>query len=191
MASLSRSKLAVWIARHLLPSCLTLVAVLLALGYAFVFRAQLADIRNADRVAALNDEHQAKQDYLKKLDELNGQYASFDPEDVDRLRQMIPKEEDVPGLLAMLETSAAASDVQLTAVNFGAGDTTGLPGVQGLSAVNVTISISHGDYGRFKLFLDALQSNLRLFDVRSANVNPAGASYSLTIRTYVWGKLSA
>ena len=103
---------------------------------------------------------------------------------------MIPADEDVPGLLAMLEASAVASDVQLTAINFAASDTTGLPGIQGLSAVNVSVSIQHGDYGRFKLFLDALESNLRIFDVRSASINPGSATYSLTIRTYIWGKLT-
>ena len=191
MASLTRSKIAVWIARHLLPSGLTLVAVLLLLGYAFVFRPQIAAIKYADRVAAIKKEYQSKEAYLKKLDDLGSQYASFDPEDIDRIRKMIPSDEDVPGLLAMLETVANASDVQLTAINFGASDTTGLPGVQGISAVNVAISLQHADYGRFKLFLDALESNLRLFDVRSASINPSAANYSLTIRTYIWGKLTS
>lgn len=191
MATLARSKVLVWIARHLLPSCLMLVAALLALGYAFVFRSQLAAIKNADRVAFLTGEYQAKDGYLKKLDDLNVEYAAFDAEDVDRIRQMIPTGMDVPGLLAMLETVSNASDVQLSGVNFAASDTTGLPGVQGVSAVNISISIQHADYARFKLFLDALESNLRLFDVRSASINPAGASYTLTIRTYVWGKLDS
>lgn len=189
MAMLARSKVAIWIARHLLPSGLALVAVLLLLGYAFVFRSQIAAIKAADRAAVLAEEHASKEAYLKKLDELNAQYATFDKEDVERLRAMIPKEEDVPGILAMLEASANASDVQLTAVNFAASDTTGLPGVSGLSAINVSVSLQHGDYGRFKLFLDDLESNLRLFDVRGANINPTAATYSLTIRTYIWGKL--
>lgn len=191
MASLARSKIAVWIARHLLPSGLTLVAVLLLLGYAFVFRQQVAAIKDADRVAALTQEYQSKEAYLKQLDDLSGQYAGFDPEDVSRIRNMIPSDEDVPGILAMLEASANASDVQLTAVNFAASDTTGLPGIKGVSAVNVSISLQHGDYARFKLFLDALESNLRLFDVRSASINPSAATYSLTIRTYIWGKLTS
>ncbi len=190
MASLSRSKAAVWIARHLLPSGMVLVVLMLALGYMFIFRGQIASVRYADRVSALKDEASAKQAYLKKLDELKSRYDTFDPEDVTRLRQMIPREADVPGLLATLEAAAVQADLQLTAVNFAASDTSGLPSIPGLSAINVSVSLAHGDYGRFKLFLDGLQSSLRLFDVRSANINPSGASYTLTIRAYVWGKPS-
>lgn len=190
MPSLARSKALVWIARHLVPSGLVLAAVLVLLGYAFVFRAQSAAVKYADRVDFLTEEYRSKEAYLKKLDELNAQFASFDPEDVDRIRKMIPSDEDAPGLLAMLEATANAGDVQLTSMNFAASDTTGLPDVQGVSAINVSISMQHADYARFKLFLDALESNLRLFDVRSASINPTSATYSLTIRTYIWGKLA-
>lgn len=185
MASATRSKLAVWIARHLSASGLTLVGVLLLLGYAFVFRPQIGAIRNADRVALLTGEHDAKTAYLKQLDALDAQYASFAPEDRDRLYQMIPRDEDVPGVLAIMEAAAVSSDAQLTAVNFGTADTSGLPGVQGVSAINVAISLQHVDYPRFKLFLEALETNLRLFDVRSANIDPSNASYSMTIRAYL------
>ncbi len=186
MASLSQSKLLVWIGRNLLPSGLALAAVILALGWLFVFRPEFARIRQADRTARLQVERAAKEEYLKKLDELNAAFEAYDAEDVERVRAMIPAEEDTPGLMAMLEAAARSSDLQLTSINFAAGDTTGIPSVQGLGALNISIGLQHGNYQRFKLFLEALESNLRLFDVRSANINPVSASYSLTIRAYVW-----
>lgn len=186
MATLSQSKLLVWIGRNLLPSGLTLVGVLLLLGHLFVFRPEFARIRQADRTARLTEERVAKQAYLKKLDELAAAYEAYEAEDVERVRAMIPSEEDTPGLMAILEAAARASDLQLTSINFAAGDTAGLPGVQGIGALNISIAVQHGNYQRFKLFLESLESNLRLFDVRSANINPVGASYSMTIRAYVW-----
>ncbi len=179
----------VWIARHLAWAGLAIVVAIMALGYAFVFRRQIIEIAQADRVAQLNEERQAKEAYLKQLDALHEQYAAFDAEDVARARTMIPNEDDVPGILAMLEAAAQASDVQLTAVNFAAGDTTGID-VPNVGALSIAISLQHGTYQRFKLFLETLQDNLRLFDVRSANLNPVGASYSLTLRAYVWKKSS-
>ena len=134
----------------------------------------------------LQEERLAKEAYLKKLDELKAAYDSYDAEDVERIRAMIPTEEDTPGLLAIFEAAARSSDLQLTSINFAAGDMTGLPGVQGLGALNIAVSLQHGNYQRFKLFLEGLESNLRLFDVRSASINPLGASYGLTIRAYVW-----
>ena len=186
MASLSQSKLLVWIGRNLLPSSLALVGVLLAVGWLFVFRPEAARIRAADRTARLQEERSAKEAYLKKLDELNEAFEAFDAEDVERIRRMIPSEDDMPGLMAIFEAAARASDLQLTSMNFAAGDTTGLPNVPGLEALNISISVSHGNYERFKLFLEGLEANLRLFDVRSASISPVTASYGLTIRAYVW-----
>ncbi len=179
----------VWIARHLVWSGLGVCALFLLLGYAFVFRLQLVKIRQADRVAALNEERTAKEAYLKQLDALAAEYDGFAMEDVERARTMIPREDDIPGILAMLEAAARASDVQLTAVNFAAADTSGID-VANVGALSISISLQHGSYDRFKLFLSSLQDNLRLFDVRSANINPAGASYTLTLRAYVWKKAS-
>ncbi len=175
----------IWIARHLAWASLALIVIALLLGYAFVFRRQIAGLRQADRISRLNEERTAKEAYLKQLDALNAQYEAFGAEDIERARTMIPNEEDVPGILTMLEAAAQASDVQLTAVNFAAADTGGID-VQNVGAVSIAIGLAHGDYRRFKLFLETLQDNLRLFDVRSANINPASASYSLTIRAYVW-----
>jgi len=186
MASLSQSKLLVWIGKNLLPAGAILIGVLLTLGYVFVFRPEFARIRAADRTARLQDERTAKEAYLARLDQLNAAYEAYDVEDVERIRLMIPQEEDTPGLMAILEAAAQASDLQLTSINFAAGDTTGIPDVQGLGALNISIAVQHGNYQRFKLFLESLETNLRLFDVRSANISPATASYSLTIRAYVW-----
>lgn len=177
----------VWIARHLVWSSLGVCALLLLLGYAFVFRHQVARIRQADRIAVLNQERTSKEAYLKQLDALALEYSNYALEDIERARTMIPHEDDVPGILAMLEAAARASDLQLTAVNFAAADMTGID-VSNVGALAISISVQHGSYERFKLFLSSLQDNLRLFDVRSANINPAGASYTLTLRAYVWKK---
>lgn len=187
MASLSQSKMLLWIGKNLLPAGAALVGVLLTLGYVFVFRPEFARIRAADRTVRLQEERVAKEAYLAKLDELNAAFESYDAEDVERIRMMIPSEEDVPGLMAIFEAAAQAGDLQLTSINFAAGDTTGIPPVQGLEALNISISLQHGSYQRFKLFLEALEANLRLFDVRSASIAPVSASYALTIRAYVWG----
>lgn len=187
MTTLSQSKMLVWIGKNLLPSGLALVGILLVLGHVIIFRPEFARIRQADRTARLQEERVAKEAYLKKLEELNAAFAAYEVEDVERVRMMIPSEEDAPGLMAILEAAAQASDLALTSINFAAGDTTGIPGVQGLSALNISISLQHGNYERFKLFLEGLEANLRLFDVRSASISPVSASYGLTIRAYVWG----
>jgi Tfp pilus assembly protein PilO len=177
----------IWIARHLAWSSFGVCALLLMLGYAFVFRGQIAELQRADRIAQLNEERGGKEAYLKQLDALAKEYDGFAIEDVERARTMIPSEDDIPGILAMLEAASSNSDVLISAVNFAAADTTGID-VKNVGALSISISLQHGNYERFKLFLRALQDNLRLFDVRSASINPSAASYTLTLRAYVWKK---
>jgi hypothetical protein len=179
----------VLIAKHMLASGLGVVALLVLLATLFVFRPMWADIRAANRQAALAEEKAAKLRELAQLQELLENYDAFDRDEVERVRAMIPSEEDIPGLLATFEAAARQSDIALTAVNFAKGELSGAAkDLTGVSAVSVTLALQHGDYGRFKLFLEALEGSLRLFDVVGANANPSGASYTLTIRAYVLAK---
>lgn len=183
------SKPMIWIARHLAWASFGACLLFLVLGYAFVFRGQIAELQRADRISQLNEERLKKEEYVKQLDALAKEYEDFAPEDVERARMMIPREDDIPGILAMLEAASRNSDVLISAVNFAAADTSGLD-VKNVGALSISVSLQHGNYERFKLFLAALQENLRLFDVRSASINPAAASYTLTLRAYVWKKAS-
>jgi Tfp pilus assembly protein PilO len=189
MAVASRGKIRIWLAEHLAIAGGAVFAVALLLGYLFVFAPMLRSIKALNRTAALALELDAKEDYLKKLETLKKNFEAFDAEDIARIRTMVPPEEDVPGLMAILEAAAADSDVALTAMNFSKGDKSGaIASIEGLDVINVALSVEHADYLRFKLFLESLEGNLRLFDVRSVSLSPGGASYSMILRTYVQSK---
>lgn len=169
------------IARHFLPAGLAAFASILALGAFLVFLPEWSRIQQADRAARLQEERQAKETYLKKLEELDRNYKSFPAQDVGRIKAMLPSEEDIPGLLATIEAVGRASDIAVTSINFSKDDAH----VPGLQAVTIALSLQHGDYAHFKLFLQELETSLRLFDVRGASLSPQGASYTLTLQAYL------
>lgn len=170
------------IARHLLVSGLVTVGLFLLLGTFLVFRPEWRRIQQANRAEGLLAESHAKEAYLKKLDELDRNFKSFPVQDAERIKAMLPGEEDIPGLLATIEAVGRVSDMAVTSINFSKSDLASSPGLQ---AVTIALSLQHGDYKHFKLFLEELESSLRLFDVRGANLSPQGASYTLTIQAYV------
>lgn len=175
------AKLRVWIAEHLVISSVGVLILFLLAGYLLVFAPELRRIKQANITQSLELERQAKNAYLSKLNKLAENYAAVSEDDVERLLDMLPTEEDIPGLLATFEASTNASDVGLTSINFAKGE--GGP-IAGVGTVVITLGLEHANYKRFKIFLDALEKNLRLFDVAGVTLNPSGAQYNLSIRAY-------
>lgn len=179
----------VWIAQHLGAAGTIVFAAALAAGYFLLFAPEMRRIRQANRTRALEQERQAKTAYLRDLGSLETNFRQLPPEDVEKILSMIPSEEDIPGILAALEASANVSDIAMSAVNFSKGEKTGaIAGVGGIEVMTIALSLEHGDYRRFKLFMEALEQNLRLFDVAGVTLNPTTAQYTLTIRAYVQSK---
>ena len=186
----SKGKWRAWIAQHLGIAGMLSFALILAAGYFLLFAPEMRRVRQANRTRALEQERQAKTAYLRDLGSLETNFKQLPAEDVARIPSMIPSEEDIPGILAAMEASANASDIAISAVNFSKGEKTGaIAGIDGIEVMNIALSLEHGDYRRFKLFMEALEQNLRLFDVASVTLNPTSAQYTLTIRAYVQGKI--
>ncbi len=186
----SKGKWRAWIAKHLGIAGMLSFALILAAGYFLLFAPEMRRVRQANRTRALEQERQAKAAYLRDLGSLETNFKLLPAEDVARIPSMIPSEEDIPGILAAMEASANASDIAISAVNFSKGEKTGaVAGIEGIEVMNIALSLEHGDYRRFKLFMEALEQNLRLFDVASVTLNPTSAQYTLTIRAYVQGKI--
>lgn len=183
---MAKKTINVWIAEHLGAASVGTFVLLLLVGHLALFAPEMRRIRAANRLNVLRQEHDQKQAYLSQLSELARKYSEVPKEDVERLFAMIPDGQDVPGLLAALEASANASAVSITAVNFSRGEKPAhLAAVPNLETVTIALTLEHGDYRRFKLFVETLEQNLRLFDISSVNMNPAAAQYTLILRAYV------
>lgn len=171
-----------WIAEHLMLASVGTVVLLLLFGYLLVFAPELRRIREANVTRSLEQERDLKNQYLLSLNALASNYAAVPQERIEALRRMIPSENDVPGILAAIEASARRSDIAILAMSFSPGDP--IPGLDGVRSVGINLTLSHASYERFKLFVEALEEDLRLFDIQSMSLNPAAASYTLLLRAY-------
>ncbi len=181
----------IFVAEHLGIAAVGGFLAVVGLGYLLLIGPELGRVRAANRVGALEEEQKAKIAYLHELETLQDNFEEIPAEDVRRIAAMIPSEEDIPGLMVTLEALGLANDIAVTSINFAVSEVPAEAGpgsIAGVKTVDMAVSLAHADYRRFKLFLRDLERNLRLFDVVSAGLDPTGADYSLTIRTYFTSK---
>jgi Tfp pilus assembly protein PilO len=178
-------KIAIAAAEH---NGLVSVAVFLGVvlvGYLVLFAPALRQISAANRSTALESERAAKEQYLTELGNLDKEYNKIPADDIERIHAMIPLADDLPALLVTLEAIGQENDVAITSVNFSGGLGDKPKAGSGLVPINISMTLEHADYARFKLFLEAMEHHLRIFDIVSMSMNPSGAQYALTVRTYV------
>jgi hypothetical protein len=183
-------KIAIAAAEHSgLVSAVVFLGVVLV-GYLTLFAPTLRQISAANRSAALETERTAKEQYLSELNGLQAAYDKIPADDIERVRAMIPSLDDLPELLATFEAIGQENDVAVTSANFTGGLSDKPKAGSDLVPISVSMTLEHADYGRFKLFLEAMERHLRIFDIVSMSLNPAGAQYALTVRAYVHQSLT-
>lgn len=120
----------------------------------------------------------------------------------EQLRQVVslalPPTKDESGVIHEINTLATTNRLavqSLTAVsgsresNGGARATTTISLVKAYGTVSVQVRLA-GSYADFKQFLRSLETNVRMFDVRTLNVDPVGKAnqdtytFDLTVATY-------
>ncbi len=186
-------KASVWIAEHLMLASAVCFLLLTLICYAALFAPELRRIQQSNRAQALQQEKKLKQDYLASLQTLEKNYQAIPPDDVKRIAEIVPFEDDIPGLMASLEAVAKNDDVTVTNMGFSGGlggeSAGGGGGPAGLfKPLDVSMNIQNVNYARFKLFLQSLERHLRLFDVGGVSINPSAAQYVFSMRTYVQAK---
>lgn len=181
-----KEKLMLFIAKNIMTVSIAVLVGFLLFGYLLLFSPELKKIKQANVSQSLESERVAKENYVASLEKVAAQYAELDQEKIANLTRMIPEEREIPALLAMLEASAGNSDISLISINFSEAELDGVVAdVKGLKALNVNLGLANASYTRFKLFLESLETNLRLFDIRSLSMDPAAATYAVSIRTYM------
>lgn len=181
-------KVRLFIAKNLMAVSIAIFVTFLLFGYFLLFSPELKKIKRANVSKSLESERLAKEAYVQDLKKLAESYATLDEGQVAKLGVMLPESKEIPALLAMFEAAASNSDVSLTNITFSEADLDGaVADISGLKAMNVSLSIANASYTRFKLFLESLEVNLRLFDIRGLSLKPSSAAYDLSIRAYMRG----
>ncbi|MDD5043121.1 MAG: hypothetical protein PHD51_00420 [Patescibacteria group bacterium] len=165
-----------------------LVAILiLVLGLFFILKPKYNEVKisGALNLEAKQEELAAKKLYLEQLISLRENYGSISEDDIAKIRGILPLEEDIPGLMAQFEKIVQGSGFNLSSLNISpAKNLFKNKGDEDVKKLLVVATIAGGDYSKFKDMLSVVESNLRLFDVRSINFTSGSDLYTLNISTY-------
>jgi Tfp pilus assembly protein PilO len=117
-----------------------------------------------------------------------GQFQAIRETDRELVASALPMGVDLPNLLVRLETLISSSGLVSEAIEVKRGEEQPGEGVLASSVVNITVL---GNYESLKVFLKALEQNLRIFDVETISFAAPALSegggdfrFSLSIKTY-------
>lgn len=152
-----------------------------------------------DKVSGLREDLKTWQGKLddtqvlgRKLESLKKKYNTMSDE-IERVNQAVPKGEDIPGLLVQLEQLASQNGLILNNVTFtipevkkakktvsavseqGALPVSSLVVSAGTKILAVDLSLT-GTQNSFKVFLSAIEENLRIMDVAAIGFAGKGSS---------------
>ncbi|NQU77291.1 hypothetical protein HQ544_01185 [Candidatus Falkowbacteria bacterium] len=172
---------------------------ILIIGYFFfvspIYSETIA--RKKAGIEAKEKELQGQLVYLEELKELKAEYESVELADKEKLDLILPKEEEIPEIYILLDILARESGLDLTGVAASKkavqnqvvveeadGQTASGPTLSSsLGILEVTLSVSGGNYDKLKIFLNKIERNIRLLDISSITFNSTEA-YAISLKTY-------
>ncbi|MDZ4229912.1 MAG: hypothetical protein U1C53_02120 [Candidatus Veblenbacteria bacterium] len=189
------------------PLAVTLIVVVLLLGWWFLLRPQWQTLRALPELDGFASSRAAVEAELSKLKQLTEDYTALTATDRKRLDLALPQGQDIPNLLAQLEGIAETTGFAITDLGFASGNQAGegvpvrdevgnitsplSPGANVETMVQelrVNMVIEGGEYGALKEFIAAAQESIRLLNLSSVTFTTKSAgsgevSYTLNFHT--------
>lgn len=177
---------------------LPLVALSAAVGIFFAYvnptwSGPIAAARDASKLAdsALAEAEK----YVVRKEELYTERAALDPENLERLRTLLPDSVDNVGLILDINALAARSGISLANIDVATADSGAKSGAQGalsiatanpIGSINLSLT-ALGTFSAFQTFMDGIERSARLLDVQDIVVKGSDTgvyTYQLTLRLY-------
>jgi len=184
--------------RHARIWTLILAALLLVCGYYLIYpQYQAISSGGQYDIAALESEREKRQEYIDRLEVLLAEAERIGSEEIEKIADVLPHSQDIPGLYVQLESIAEENNFELVSVSMSDEAAAAEPTTSRRSRLNqatsseptvkrlgVSVNLLGDNYGAFKRLLEVLEANVRLFDVNSVFFAPDSDSYSLNFFTY-------
>ncbi len=153
-------------------------------------------------VDALQATLEEREGYLAQLKTLRSNYEQIPAEQILLLSRVLPTTKAVPELLTQFEAMGQQSGIDVTNINISEVTEarasakqqleqevsgTAKQTAKNVKSLNIQVQISTKNYGRFKTFIQALQSNDRIMDVESYLFSTDQETQSVTVSTYYLG----
>jgi len=181
----------------------TLITIILGLGFiaALVFLdvpgvQKILDLRR--NIALEKEELLDKQELFAKVEELTKSYEQ-NKESVEKADYVLPPEEKIPDLIVQLEALAFEQGLLLEKIDIATAvkeEKSRLPEatakektVETYKTLSISLRLV-GSYEAFKTFLNSVEENIRLIDIKSVDFSPESKEeaklfgFEITLTTY-------
>lgn len=176
------------------PMFLLIAAMFLIIGFTLL-QPRLEAFKELRAQAASTQEHlDSERAYLDSLQRSIAAAQTIPEETLADVEEALPSEPGIPELLEGLSTIAETYRVQLSNIQFStprddvSGESTASRGTP-VQSIEVSMNLSSPSYAATRRYLDAIERNLRLFDVQTISVAPGqgetGQVYTIQLRTYM------
>lgn len=174
-------------ARYYKIITLFLVVVIIILGYYLLApKYQEVGLGGKYSLATLSQEKQEQLRYLEDLKKMVDNYRMINKSEIEKLNQILPEEKDIPGLFVQFQALAQENGFILTSININQEpERVASSEDRGeIKKLNISLNLIGKDYEALKVLLEAIESNLRLFDVNAIYFNPDSNDYSINLFSY-------
>jgi len=207
------SSLSDFFLRYYLLLGLGLMVLIIAISYIFLLKPKYQQIGagGAYDMASLESQLGAREKYLADYRTLLGNYNKINQSEVEKIKKILPVGTDIPGLFSQLQALAEANEIILVNISISeAAEAAAAPATSldeegaaepaasaekpaaanvpaGLKRLNLALSLAgtgNDSYANLKRFLQALENNLRLFDVSAVYFTPDSNGFSVNLITY-------
>ncbi len=176
---------------HVFYSAVGLVLVIFLASYGLLIQRQYAHIREIGDTSFDQklEELILKQQNLETLRQAKQQFESIDATALQSLKDVLPRQNDIPGLFVQMKDLAESLNLKLTSVDVSEkGPITALSTENGtVNQVTITISVEGiQSYEAMKEFFDRIETNMRLLDISAVGYKPGSNSYTVNLSTYYY-----
>lgn len=176
---------AIWVRYY--TSLVALAVILVAvIGWFLVIGPAYSEY-SAINLEPKQQEQEQLQDALDKFNQIVKDWDAVSEQDKKRLTYFLPTEQDIPGLIAILDETAQQSGFMASKVTLTYVDQPVFPNSD-IYPILLSASIQGGGYRELKNFINKIETNLRLMDLNSLSFQTEGESYLINLAAYYLNK---
>jgi hypothetical protein len=194
----------IFLARYFHFFIFGIIIVILLFGYFLIINPKIQELTEKDKALSevifddKGPEFKERQDRLKELKKILADYEEINPDNIKKIKTMLPTKKRQEILLAEMEKIVLENGFLLESITVGEvkGEVMGKKAsgaeesisasdiLKDVKKLKITMGIIGADYNGLKNILGIMENNLRLLDVTKVSLNSDKETVSLEAYTY-------
>jgi hypothetical protein len=172
------------------------LAIFLYSAWYFILNPKYDAVSSGEELNKKNAEVLVKSQYLRQLQTLQKMYDEINPADIDKIKQIVDRDNDSNGLLKeldyiitdngmkALEIKSVPTEDSFEIVNYAGSSKRSDDLLKSTRVWRTTVQIANVDYFDLRNALRTIEYNIRLMDVQALSYDPVKKTASIELLTY-------